>query len=79
MSNLSLQDLRTLNLANNQIGEITSRPFSKLSKLQHLDLSDNHLKDLPPEVFRDISVSVFDVDIVFTVHSLLPLFVYIHM
>lgn len=50
------QDLRRLSLSNNLIEKLAARDFLGLAKLKYLDLSDNPLADLPPDVFRDIPV-----------------------
>lgn len=52
------QDLRTLNLADNSIGDLAPKVFQMLTKLKNLDLSRNPLEDLQPDVFKDIIVSV---------------------
>lgn len=51
-----MQDLRRLNLANNLIEKLAHRVFYKVSKLKYLDLSENPLTDLEPDVFTDITV-----------------------
>lgn len=53
---LFLQELRRLNLADNLIEKLAHRVFYKVSKLKYLDLSENPLTDLTPDVFRDITV-----------------------
>lgn len=50
------QDLRRLSLDNNLIEKLAARDFLGLAKLKYLDISDNPLTDLPPDVFRDIPV-----------------------
>lgn len=52
-----MQDLRTLNLADNSLVDVTTKIFQMLTKLKTLDLSRNPLEDLPPDVFKDIIVS----------------------
>lgn len=51
-----LQDLRRLSLANNLIEKLAHRVFYMVSKLKYLDLSENPLTELPPDVFKDITV-----------------------
>ena len=52
-----MQDLRTLNLADNSLVDVATKVFQMLTKLKALDLSRNPLEDLPPDVFKDIIVS----------------------
>jgi Leucine rich repeat len=54
---LRFQNLTTLNLADNSLEEIVPRLFFQLGKLRILDLSGNPLTELPPDPFRDITVS----------------------
>lgn len=53
------QDLKTLNLADNSLGDLEPKVFQMLSKLKTLDLSRNPLEDLQPDVFKDVIVSAF--------------------
>lgn len=48
-----------LNLRENSIDVLYDRPFFMLTNLQYLDISENMLQDLPPEVFKDVQVSYF--------------------
>lgn len=59
LSSLSFhqQDLRTLNLADNSLEDLSAKVFQMLTKLKSLDLSRNPLEDLHPDVFKDIIVS----------------------
>ncbi|CAJ0933376.1 unnamed protein product [Ranitomeya imitator] len=48
------QDTRILLLLNNRIKLLVWRPFSNLTSLHRLDLSNNYLDQLPPQVFGDL-------------------------
>lgn len=60
-----MQDLRTLNLADNSLVDVTTKIFQMLTKLKTLDLSRNPLEDLPPDVFKDIIVSWLNIPGIF--------------
>lgn len=51
-----MQSLKRLNLADNAILVLVQRVFYHLNKLKYLDLSENPLAELPPDVFQDITV-----------------------
>lgn len=53
-----LQDLKSLNLADNSLPDLGTKVFQMLTKLKNLDLSLNPLEDLPPDVFKDVIVSM---------------------
>lgn len=46
-----------MNLARNQISSLPAKLFHMLTKLRILDVSENPLEDLEPDVFKDITVS----------------------
>ncbi|XP_073400249.1 leucine-rich repeat and transmembrane domain-containing protein 2 isoform X1 [Dendrobates tinctorius] len=48
------QDTRILLLLNNRISSLSGGPFSNLTSLHRLDLSNNYLDQLPPQVFGDL-------------------------
>lgn len=49
-----LSALKRLTLARNRLSEFVPRLFYGLHRLEELELSDNPLQDLEPEVFRDV-------------------------
>jgi Leucine-rich repeat (LRR) protein len=49
--------LKTLNLADNSLGDLEPKVFQMLTKLKCLDLSRNPLEDLQPDIFKDVIVS----------------------
>lgn len=52
-----MQELHKLNFARNQIDSLHAKSFHMLTKLRVLELSENPLEDLPPDAFKDITVS----------------------
>ena len=52
----TLQNLRTLNLADNAVKELMPRLFQNLMRLKYLELSGNPIDDLKSDVFRDVMV-----------------------
>ncbi|KAG9470957.1 leucine-rich repeat and transmembrane domain-containing protein 2 [Eleutherodactylus coqui] len=48
------QDTRILLLLNNRISSLSGGPFSNLTSLHRLDLSNNFLDQLPPQVFGEL-------------------------
>lgn len=53
-SSSSTRELKSLNLAYNQIGSISSRAFYELENLQQLRLSHNHLRIIPALAFSNL-------------------------
>ncbi|XP_034488669.1 protein artichoke [Drosophila innubila] len=52
---LVLPELRSLDLSNNNLGEISPTIFSELENLQSLNLSGNHLAPLTPVIFKPLT------------------------
>lgn len=51
---MSLENLLTLTISKNKLSGLTPRMFYLLTNLRTLDLSDNAIMDLDPEVLRDL-------------------------
>lgn len=52
-------------MGDNSIEELPQRVFLMLGKLEYLDLSNNPLQNLIPDVFKDIMVSEYTLDFIF--------------